>query len=611
MADDIHASPPRYEHVRNNSSKAQFELRTQPSSTFDEHTKAGSSILWADNDGDNREHTQNGVKEVEAITQTWSRRSLVISYLLILMVFFVDSLEQQISNNLLPYVYSNFSAHSLVTTASIVSSVVGAVVKLPIAKMIDIWGRPQGYVVMIGVATIGLILLAACKNVETYAAAQVFYWVGFNGIGYVLDVFIADTSALRNRGLIFAFTTTPYIATTFAGPSAAQSFLDRGGVEGWRWGYGVFAIVVPCVTTPVALIFLINRKKAVDEGKIEGKSWWQDDERGFWDSVKYYFVEFDVIGMVLICAGFALLLLPLSLATYQTDKWRSASIICMIVFGGLSLIGFYVWEKWWAPVRFMPFHLLTDKTVLGACTAASISFVAYYCWDYYFTSYLQVVHKLDISMAGYVGNIFNIGSCFWAVFVGLAIRQTNRFKWCALIAIPWMILGTGLMCYFRNGEYPIGYIVMCQIFIAFAGGTAVICEEMAVMSAVAHASNTETGGDGVAVVLALLALFSGIGSAIGLGVSGAIWTNVFPVKLAEYLPEDRKGDVAGLVGSLVLQLAEPVGSEARIAIEKAYVVAQQRMCIAATAILVLAFPCVVVWKNFNLKDVRQARGTVV
>lgn len=82
MADDIHASPPRYDHVRNNSSKAQFELRTQPSSTFDEHTKAGSSILWADNDGDNREHTQDGVKEVEAITQTWSRRSLVISYLL-------------------------------------------------------------------------------------------------------------------------------------------------------------------------------------------------------------------------------------------------------------------------------------------------------------------------------------------------------------------------------------------------------------------------------------------------------------------------------------------------------------------------------------------------
>lgn len=83
------------------------------------------------------------------------------------MVFFVDSLEQQISNNLLPYVYSNFSAHSLVTTASIVSSVVGAVVKLPIAKMIDIWGRPQGYVVMIGVATIGTYLLNTSQSFPT------------------------------------------------------------------------------------------------------------------------------------------------------------------------------------------------------------------------------------------------------------------------------------------------------------------------------------------------------------------------------------------------------------------------------------------------------------
>lgn len=119
-----------------------------------------------------------------------------------------------------------------------------------------------------------------------YAAAQVFYWVGFNGIGYVLDVFIADTSALRNRGLIFAFTTTPYIATTFAGPSAAQQFLDHSS---WRWGYGVFAIVVPVVTTPVAMIFLVNRRKAEREGKIEkvvaGRTWGE--------AVKYYLVEFD------------------------------------------------------------------------------------------------------------------------------------------------------------------------------------------------------------------------------------------------------------------------------------------------------------------------------
>ncbi|KKY13036.1 putative siderophore iron transporter mirb [Diplodia seriata] len=174
-----------------------------------------------------------------------------------------------------------------------------------------------------------------------------------------------------------------------------------------------------------------------------------------------------------------------------------------------------------------------------------------------------------------------------------------------------MILGTGLMCHFRSDGWPIGYVVMCQIFIAFSGGTAVICEEIAVMSAVAQADTQAGGSSGVAVVLALLSLFYGIGSAVGLGVSGAIWSNVFPVKLEEFLPEGRKGDVQRLYGSLVEQLKEPVGGEVRVAIEKAYCVAQQRMCIAATCILVLAIPCVLVWKNYNLKDVRQAKGTVV
>ena len=80
-------------------------------------------------------------------------------------------------------------------------------------------------------------MMAACNNVTTYAAAQVFYWVGFDGMGYVLGVIVADTSSLRNRGLMYAFISSPYIATTWTGPSSAQSFLDG---PGWRWGYGTF-----------------------------------------------------------------------------------------------------------------------------------------------------------------------------------------------------------------------------------------------------------------------------------------------------------------------------------------------------------------------------------
>ena len=87
-------------------------------------------------------------------------------------------MQQGTTGSLTPYVTSSFARHSLTATTSIMSSLIGGLIKLPLAKVIDIFGRPQGFFVMMWFMVIGLIMMATCKNVETYAAAQVFYWVG-------------------------------------------------------------------------------------------------------------------------------------------------------------------------------------------------------------------------------------------------------------------------------------------------------------------------------------------------------------------------------------------------------------------------------------------------
>ena len=58
------------------------------------------------------------------------------------------------------------------------SNIIGGVFKLTLAKILDVWGRPQGYAIAVFMLTVGLIMMATCQNVEMYAAAQVFYWVG-------------------------------------------------------------------------------------------------------------------------------------------------------------------------------------------------------------------------------------------------------------------------------------------------------------------------------------------------------------------------------------------------------------------------------------------------
>jgi MFS family permease len=96
---------------------------------------------------------------------------------------------------------------------------------------------------------------------------------------------MADTSSLKNRAWLFAFSTCPYIANTFAGPAAAEQFYKHSS---WRWGFGSFAIIIPIVCTPLVIIFIANRRKAIQLGYIPKRS-----ARTMWQSLTHYAVEFD------------------------------------------------------------------------------------------------------------------------------------------------------------------------------------------------------------------------------------------------------------------------------------------------------------------------------
>ncbi|KAI0828761.1 hypothetical protein F5Y06DRAFT_308348 [Hypoxylon sp. FL0890] len=94
-------------------------------------------------------------------------------------------------------------------------------------KIIDIRGRMEGFVGSLLLITVGMIMKATCQNIETYAAAQVFTWVGEVAMGFIIDVFVADITTLKIRMIIFAVNSTPNLATTFAGPKIAELFYEK------------------------------------------------------------------------------------------------------------------------------------------------------------------------------------------------------------------------------------------------------------------------------------------------------------------------------------------------------------------------------------------------
>jgi len=44
---------------------------------------------------------------------------------------------------------------------------------IPMAKLLDVWGRAEGFLLMVAFSTLGVVLMATSKNLATFCAAEV------------------------------------------------------------------------------------------------------------------------------------------------------------------------------------------------------------------------------------------------------------------------------------------------------------------------------------------------------------------------------------------------------------------------------------------------------
>ena len=308
-----------------------------------------------------------------------------------------------------------------------------------------------------------------------------------------------------------------------------------------------------------------------------------------------------VLGTFLLLAGLVLTLIPFNLAGSSANGWAEDYIIAMLVLGIVCIIAFGLNEKFLAPVPFLQWEILKSRTVMGACALDVCYQVSYYCWLSYYTSFLQVNSGQSLQVAGYISSIFDVVSGVWLFVVGFAIKKTNRFRWILYWAVPLYMLGQGLMIYFRKPDQEVGYLIMCQIFLAFAGGAMIIVQQVAVLAASDHQN--------AAGSLAFLGVFGNIGGSVGGSVSGAIWQGTLPGALQRFLPAESLPDWESIYEDLDVQLSYPKGTETRLAIEKAYSLAQQHMVICGTAVMALSLIWMFVIKDIKL-DRKQTKGVL-
>ncbi len=233
----------------------------------------------------------------------------------------------------------------------------------PMAKVADVFGRLEAFILSVTLYILGYIQMSLSHNVSTFASAQIFYSAGSTGLGILQQIFIADTSDMLNRALWSSLPEIPFLVTVWIGSFIGHAILKS---IGWRWGYGIWCIILPVVFVPLALTLFLNNRKAKRLG-LTVPSPFRGQKSV--EALTTLWNEVDIGGIILLSAAFSLILIPLTIASKAADGWKSPSIIAMLLLGFASLIAFPVWEsnKKLAPRPLIPLHLLKSRTFCCGC----------------------------------------------------------------------------------------------------------------------------------------------------------------------------------------------------------------------------------------------------
>ncbi|PSK46121.1 cell division control protein 42 [Elsinoe australis] len=557
-----------------------------------------SSITSGSSEGS----AQAGVKRLEATTATWSKKSLIIAYVSLYLMAYVTSLEQQTTFNFTIFATSAFAAHSLVSTVTVVQGVVLSVVKPPMSKIADVFGRLEAFSLSVFFYVIGFIMQAGSNNVRTYASAAIFYSAGQTGLQILQQIFVADTSDLLNRALVSSIPDIPFLINVWVGPEVASGILAGAG---WRWGYGIWTIILPVAFLPLALSLFLNQRKAAKRGVLPPSPF-----AGY--SAKQVFVnlwyDLDIFGLILLSAAISLILIPLTLAARASGGWSNASIIAMIVIGAVCLVAFPFWERSakLAPHAFFPKNLFAKRTVLAGVGIAFFYFMAFYLSVFpYFQSYLLVVQGSSIVTAGRITSTFTFSSTVTSIVVSVLIKYTKHYKYFVTLGSAVYIIGLGLMLRYRQEGASTGTLVGCQIAVGIGGGMLNVPAQLGVQASASHQQ--------VAAATAIFLTILEIGGAVGSSISGAIWTNNLLAKLQAYLPAETQDQATLIYGNITLaSTGWPMGDPTRVAINRAYQETMTKLLTVAICVAIPLLPLSLLMKNYRLDQVDQhVKGTVV
>ncbi|KAF0315320.1 hypothetical protein GQ607_017464 [Colletotrichum asianum] len=375
---------PQHAPVQNAATEQMFEPPEKPTSD-DESPKA------------------IGVGRVEAFNKVLyhsGKKGKVLLWLLgasVGLTMFAYALDMGITTTIFgTLAASTFKVHSQLGTVNTASKIIRAISKPFIGKLADITSRPTTYVVILAFYAVGFAVAASAHTFTSYTIGICFTSVGKSGLDLLSDIIVADLTPLEWRGFFSACLSLPFIVTV-----PVYGFIAEGFYDDWRWGLGIFAILVPILLVPAIVTLYAMQRRGEKAGMVTiadskdvrtGTSEATPKNLVYWAKLAYRgLVDIDIIGLILLGFAFSLILLPITLAKSADDGWKNPSMIAMIVIGFVILAGFVFFEVLVAPKPLMTKRILKNRAFIAGVIIHTLNQMASSVRNTYFSSYILII----------------------------------------------------------------------------------------------------------------------------------------------------------------------------------------------------------------------------
>lgn len=462
------------------------------------------------------------------------------------LTMFAYALDQGITSQFNLIAASAFSHHAEIGAVNTAAAIIRAISKPFLGKLSDITSRPTCYVLVLGFYVIGFVVAATCHDIGAYIIGISFTAFGKSGLDLLSDIIVGDLTPLEWRAFWGALLSAPFMITIFVNGFIAEAMIPNH----WRWGLGMFAIMMPVLLIPAIWTLYGVQRRADKLGAISfGESGIARREGIRVRSGKDYFnlawqgvIEIDLAGLLLLGLGFSLILLSLNLAKQADGGWNNPSMIAMLVVGFAILGLFAAFESMVSPKPIMKKRIFKNRAFVCALLTDTFSQTASATRNNYFSSYLYVIKDWSNYRWTVFLGITTLVLCFFGPIGGLIHRATHRYKTLMVTGTVLKLIGSGIQLTQGARSTQSTAALACSQVLLGLGAFQVIGVRVASQASVPH--------EDLSSVISLISLWSTMGSSVGYTIAATIWTDRMLPCMREEMPGVSEKTINTVYGSI-------------------------------------------------------------